>query len=118
MKSVRVVNETRGTLLAEQARVASGPWSRFWGLMGRRQLPPGHALLLQPCTSIHMFFMRFPIDVVFLDHSNTVVKVVHQIKPWRIALGGGGKKALELPAGAAAAGGVQRGDVLSFSDLT
>jgi uncharacterized membrane protein (UPF0127 family) len=63
-----------------------------------------------------MFFMRFPIDVVFLDRGNAVVKVVHGIKPWRTAMGGGGKKALELPAGAAAAAGIESGDLLDFSE--
>ena len=83
--------------------------------MGRRELAPGHGLLIKPCSSIHMFFMRFPIDVVFLDRNNVVVKVVHGIKPWRMAMGGGGKNALELPAGAAAAAGVSGGDQVEFS---
>jgi len=77
----------RGGDIAERVEVASNPWSRFWGLMGRRGLDPGHGLLIKPCSSIHMFFMRFPIDVVFLDRDNVVVKVVHGIKPWRMAMG-------------------------------
>ncbi len=63
-----------------------------------------------------MFFMRFPIDVVFLDRDDVVVKVVHRIKPWRAAMGGGGKKALELPAGAAADNGLETGDLLEFAE--
>lgn len=84
--------------------------------MGRRDLPAGHGLLIKPCSSIHMFFMRFPIDVVFLDRDNVVVKVVHGIKPWRMAMGGGGKNALELPAGTVAAADILHGDQLDFSD--
>jgi uncharacterized membrane protein (UPF0127 family) len=63
-----------------------------------------------------MFFMRFPIDVVFLDRDNVVVKVVHGIKPWRMTMGGGGKYALELPAGTAAAAGLADGDQLEFGE--
>jgi uncharacterized membrane protein (UPF0127 family) len=65
-----------------------------------------------------MFFMRFPIDVVFLDRDNVVVKVVHGIKPWRMALGGGGKNALELPAGTISSAGIANGDQLEFSYST
>lgn len=108
---------TRDTTVAETVEVASNPWSRFWGLMGRRGLEPGHGLLIKPCSSIHMFFMRFPIDVVFLDRDNVAVKVVHSIKPWRMAMGGGGKNALELPAGTAAAAGISDGDQLDFGDI-
>jgi len=65
-----------------------------------------------------MFFMRFPIDVVFLTRDDIVVKVVPGIKPWRAAMGGGGKKALELPAGAAAESGLETGDQLEFADTS
>ena len=115
MRIVRASNQTRGGDIAELVEVASSPWSRFWGLMGRRELAPGHGLFIKPCSSIHMFFMRFPIDVVFLDRDNVVVKVVHGIKPWRLAMGGGGKNALELPAGTAAVAGISVGDLLEFS---
>jgi len=116
MRIIRASNRTRGGDIAERVEVASNPWSRFWGLMGRRGLDPGHGLLIKPCSSIHMFFMRFPIDVVFLDRDNVVVKVVHGIKPWRMAMGDGGKNALELPAGTAAATGTAEGDQLDLSD--
>ncbi len=83
--------------------------------MGRRDLPTGRGILITPCSSIHMFFMRFPIDVVFLDKEDRVVKVVDGIKPWRTAMGRGGKKALELPTGTTASTGTQPGDHLEFS---
>ena len=116
MRRTRVTNPATGTVIAEQAQVATGLWSRFWGLMGRRELPPGSGILIAPCSSIHMFFMRFPIDVVFLDRDDMVVKIVHSIRPWRLAMGGGGKKALELPAGTAIAVHITEGDQLAFED--
>src|SRR5688572_18871189 len=92
-----VFNETKGRQLAAEVRLARSLWSRFWGLMGRRPLPDGQGLLLRPCTSVHTFFMRFPIDVIFLDRTNTVVKIIPSMKPWRAALGGrGAHSALEL----------------------
>lgn len=110
----RVVNETKGTAVAEDVRIARSVWSRFWGLMGKKELSAGQGLLIDPCSSIHMFFMRFPLDVVFLDREMRAVKVVRGIKPWRMALGGGGKKALELAAGAAE--GVEAGDQLRIEE--
>ena len=112
----RVLNETKGTVVAEQVRVADGIWSRFWGLMGRRCLPEGHGLLLRPSASIHTAFMRFVIDVVFLDRESRVVKVVPQMKPYRVAAAlSGGHSALELPAGAARRAQVEPGDRLAMS---
>ncbi len=70
----RVINETKATVVAEEVRLADGIWSRFWGLMGRKALPEGVAFLLRPSSSIHTAFMRFPIDVVFLDRSLRVLE--------------------------------------------
>ena len=113
----RIVNETRGTLVAEDVRVADGIWSRFWGLMGRRSLPEGSGLLLRPSFSIHTAFMRFPIDVVFLDRELRVVKVVPEMKPFRVAVAfGGAHSVLELNAGAAAKAQVEAGDQLTLTD--
>jgi hypothetical protein len=115
MQTVQARNETKGLPLADRVTVATSIWSRFWGLMGRAKLDDGHGIHITPCSSIHMFFMRFAIDVIFLDKSNKVTKVVHEIKPWRMALGRGGHSALELPVGAASAARVEVGDVIDFS---
>lgn len=113
----RVINETRGTIVAQDVRLAESAWSRFWGLMGRRGLAPESGLLLRPSSSIHTAFMRFPIDVVFLDRSLKVVKVVPEMKPFRATLAfGGAHSALELNAGAAAGASVEAGDQLALTD--
>lgn len=112
----QVLNKTKDTIVVEEVTLATSIWSRFWGLMGKKGLPEGHGLLIDPCSSIHMFFMRFPLDVVFLDHDGRVTKVVKEIKPWRMALGGGGKKALEITAGAASTANVEAGDELTVTD--
>lgn len=109
----RVLNQTKGTVVAEQARVADRIWPRLRGLMGRPSLPGGQGLYLKPSSSILTAFMRFAIDVVFLDGANRVTKVVPEMKPFRAAAAfGAGHSALELPAGAAAQAQVERGDQL------
>lgn len=113
-----MVNESKGMVVAEQARVANTFWSRFWGLMGRRGLGDGEALLLKSTASIHTMFMRFPIDAVFVDKEARVVKVVRGLKPFRFALGGrGARGVLELAAGAAARAQVERGDRLVMEEV-
>jgi len=115
-RTYRALNRTKGTVIAEHVSVADGLWSKFWGLMGRRALPENSGLLLTPCSSVHTFFMRFPIDVVFLDRERRVVKIVPAMKPWRTALGGGGRDALELPAGEAGRIGIEPQDQVEFEE--
>jgi uncharacterized membrane protein (UPF0127 family) len=81
--------------------------------MFRRELPAGHGLAITPCNSIHMFFMRFPLDVAFLDREGSVVRAYHGIRPWRATrIVRGARTAVELPAGTLAAAGVDRGSML------
>lgn len=101
---MRIHNETTGHTLATAAREATNPWTRFRGLMLRGGLAPGDALVIRPCSSIHMMFMRFPIDAVFFNVDGAVTKVARRVPTWRgMAFGGRGTKGvIELPAGAAA----------------
>jgi uncharacterized membrane protein (UPF0127 family) len=82
--------------------VADRPLTRMRGLLGRTELPRGEGILLRPCGSIHTFFMRFPIDAVFVDRDGKVVGVERELRPWRTARHRGAKAVLELAAGAAA----------------
>lgn len=91
-------------------------WTRFRGLMLRKSLAEGEGLVIEPCSSIHMMFMRFPIDAVFFDRDRKVTKVARNVRPW-IGLAGarrGTKGVIELPAGAAK--DVQPGQQLEFID--
>ena len=85
--------------VACRCRVASSFVSRFRGLMGAAQLPPGSGLLFPRTTSVHTHFMRFPIDVVFLDSDVRIVEVRHALRPWRIAASKRAASVLELAAG-------------------
>jgi uncharacterized membrane protein (UPF0127 family) len=116
MKVVRVVNRTRDSVLAERAELATSHWARFWGLMGRRELPPGSGLVLQPGGGIHTWFMRIPLDVVHVDKRDRVTHVLRGIRPWRFGpLFVGSKRAIELPIGAAAT--TQPGDEIDVQPI-
>jgi uncharacterized membrane protein (UPF0127 family) len=80
------------------------------GLLGRSELPEEEGILLRPCSSIHMFFMRFPIDAVFLDRDLRVLRVAAELAPWRLAGKRGAKMVLELPAGRCERVGLREGD--------
>jgi uncharacterized membrane protein (UPF0127 family) len=113
----RIVNVSKGTTVAGQARKAESFWARLVGLMGRRGLEEGEGLLLSPCASVQTFFMRFPIDVIFVDGEAKVVKVAPALKPFRLTLGGrGARDALEVTAGTAARSNTSVGDCLAVED--
>jgi uncharacterized membrane protein (UPF0127 family) len=110
---IRVENQD-GRAVCERCTLAAGPLTRMRGLLGRRALPSGEGLLLRPAGSIHTLFMRFPIDAVFLDGEQRVVKVVAGLRPWRTAAARGARTVVELPAGEAERRGVRTGDKLSW----
>jgi uncharacterized membrane protein (UPF0127 family) len=82
------------------------------GLLGRSELRPGEGLLLRPASAIHTWFMRFPIDAVFLDRDWRVVGISDDVRPWRAASRRGAKAVLELPAGESSRRGLALGDQL------
>jgi uncharacterized membrane protein (UPF0127 family) len=110
--SVRTLD---GNVVCERCSVADNPLTRLRGLLGRRSLEPGEGLLLRPAGSIHMFFMRFAIDAVFLSRDGEVLKVVANVRPWRTAAARGAKAVIELPAGEAERRGVRAGVRLDVS---
>jgi len=115
----RVNNETRQKLLADRAEKATGFFHRFKGLMGRRSLAVGEGLHILPCNSIHTFFMRIPIDVVFLDRQGVIVKQLPALPPWRAtSVYFQSRSVLELPAGVLEASGTREGDRLTFEPVS
>ena len=115
MKSGRVVNTTRQVDLAARAELASSFLSRAVGLMGRTALPPDYGLVIKPCGSIHMFFMRIPLDVCQVDKEGRILKILHEIKPWRVGpIVWRSAWVVELPAGTVRRTGAMEGDHLAF----
>ncbi len=116
---VQVVNQTRHAVLARRCEVARQFLSRGRGLMGRASLPPGSGLLIEPCSSIHMLFMRFPIDAVFVDRHHRVVALYPALPPWRLYAGHWrARYALELPIGVIAATQTEIGDQIALEPLS
>jgi uncharacterized protein len=101
-----------GTVVCERCVLADTALARMRGLLGRSELPSGEGILLRPASSVHMAFMRFPIDAVFLDRDLRVVKVASELQPWRAAGKRGAKAVLEIPAGEAERRGLTVGDRL------
>ncbi len=83
-RTYRAFNASTGRILVERVQMAQDFRSRSKGLLGRRGLAQDEGLLIKPCNSIHTFFMKFPIDVIFLDKNGRIVKIATGIKPWRL----------------------------------
>ena len=107
-----VVRKEDGTVVCARCVVADSAWTRTKGLLGRSSLEEDEGILLEPGGSIHMFFMRFPIDAVFLDRELRVLRVAAGLHPWRMASKRGAKAVLELPAGRCARVGIAVGNRL------
>jgi uncharacterized protein len=101
-----------GGIACERCRIADRMLSRMRGLLGRYSLTSGEGLLLRPAPSIHTFFMRFPVDAVFLDRDGAVLKVKSNLLPWRVAGCRGAHATLELAAGEAERREIRAGDRL------
>jgi hypothetical protein len=114
-RNFRLTTSSGKTVVAAVA-MADTPWQRFMGLMGKRELSADAGLCLRPCSSIHMFFMRFPVDVAFIDADGHVVRMYQGLRPWRISrVVRRAKAAIELPSGSLARAGVGVGDLLTMS---
>ncbi len=100
--------------ISTKARIANTFWLRFKGLMFRKDMDEEEALIFYHTPSIHMFFMRFPIDVIFLDKEMCVVKVCPDLKPWRLAASPRAYVTVELPAGTLGKTSVKIGDILAL----
>jgi uncharacterized membrane protein (UPF0127 family) len=117
MAGRRAVHERTGEVLAEDLEVATSIVALTAGLMFRRTLGPGRGLWLNPCNGIHMMFMRFPIDAVFLDSKERVRKVYRRLPQWYgvVWFVWGAHSVLELPSGSTAGIDLQRGDQVVIS---
>ncbi len=111
---VSLVNVTRGTTVAEQLETAFDSGSRKRGLLGRDGLSTGRALVIAPCSGVHTFFMRFPLDLLFLTRDGRVRQTRRAVAPWRIALAPGSFAVVEGAAGMVERSGTRPGDHLAL----
>lgn len=116
MRPVLEIRNESGTVICSSCRIADTFISRLRGLLGRKSLRADEALLISPAGTIHTFFMRFAIDVVFLQPDLTVLATREPVRPWRTAGCRGARMVLELPAGACRRWRVRPGDRLELAD--
>jgi hypothetical protein len=114
---VRVWNRTRDTVLGEAVDVADTSAKRRTGLLKHARLEPGEGLWISPCESVHTFFMKFPIDLVYVDRKRKVRKVRSRVPAWRLSACLPAHSVVELPTGTAERSGTQVGDELVFDKL-
>jgi hypothetical protein len=95
--------------------VAESAAMRNKGLLGRKQLAPGEGLWISPCEAVHTFWMKFPIDLVYLDRKNRIRKLVSTVPPWRLSACLRAHSVLELPSGTIRETQTQPGDTLEFT---
>ena len=107
-------NTRTGEMVATHVVIAVDSASRRKGLLGRAEMPAGEALIIAPCSSVHTFFMKFTIDVAFVNRAGQVVRVCQHLAPWRIGVGFWAFAAVELQAGALERTGTVRGDSLTL----
>ncbi|TLN10390.1 DUF192 domain-containing protein [bacterium] len=112
---MHIINRTQGVALAREARLAGTWWARLKGLLGKGSLKAGEGLVLMPCNAIHTCFMRFPIDVVFVNDYGRVLRMYDTMGPFRFsARVKGAARVVELPAGVLRLSGTQVGDMLEI----
>jgi uncharacterized membrane protein (UPF0127 family)/Flp pilus assembly protein TadG len=116
--NVALINERTQKPVATHVEIAATRTTRRRGLLGRDHLAEASAMLLAPCTAVHTIGMRFPIDVVFVDRQGYAVKIVRNLRPWRMALAGGGRAVVELAAGSLEWGQVLPGDRLYLAPVS
>ena len=111
-------NVRTGAPVVTRLEAAFDSRSRNRGLLGRTGLEPGHGLAIAPCNGVHTFFMKFPIDVVFVARDGTVRRIAPAVRPWRLALSPGSYAVIETAAGVVGNSGTRRGDRLTVGDRT
>jgi len=115
---VSVRNLTRNAVLGDAVDVADTSEKRRTGLLKHTGLEPGEGLWIKPCESVHTFFMKFAIDLVYIDKKQKVRKARKAVPPWRLSACLSAHSILELPAGTIERTGTQAGDELSIEKLS
>ena len=113
-----ITNRTKGKVITERARFARSFFKRMFGYMFRARIEADDALIFYSAPSMHMFFMRFPLDIVFLDKSNKVIRIFKSIGPWRLANCFQSKVTIEFSADVTTKIPIELGDILDISAVS
>ncbi|MBU2044310.1 MAG: DUF192 domain-containing protein [Candidatus Omnitrophica bacterium] len=110
-----IISKNKGSFISSKVRIASNFWLRFKGLMFDRTIDEKAAMVFYNAPAIHTSFMRFSIDIVFLDKNNKVIKICQAVKPWKIVFCRHSALAIELPAHRAKERSLELGDTLQIT---
>lgn len=114
MKKIVIKNEDE--ILFQNSNITSNFVDRFRGLMGKNSLEENEALCISPCNSIHMFFMKFPIDVIFLDKNERIIHLIENMKPWAISkIVARAACVIEMPAGSLKKKDLKMNDIIKMT---
>jgi len=95
-----IINQSKHETVAKVVFFADSPLKRMQGLLGKKSLGISEAMIIKPCNAVHTFFMRFPIDVLFVDKHNKVVKLIANLPSFRLSpICFSSQFVIELPAG-------------------
>lgn len=109
-----IKNRTKATVVADRVQKATTFWRRLKGLLGTSSLPARSALIIKPCSSVHTFGMRYPIDVLFVDRNHYIVKIVENMLPGKLSMASGSHYVVELPIGTVELTACSVGDQLEW----
>lgn len=118
MKKIKIINKTKNIVIAERAALANTFFARLKGLIGKNTLEEDEGLCITPCNSVHMFFMKFSIDVLFIDKDNLVCKTISNLEPWRISpVVRGASCVVELPKDTIEKRSIEKGDYIKIEEV-
>ena len=116
-RELELRNRRTNEVIASRVRLADNPWTRLVGLLGKKSLPLGEALMIRPCSSVHTFFMRFRMDAIFVDRENHVLRVKHDMGPFQVAGASRSRFVIEFMGGSLQAFDIEPDDELLLTEV-
>lgn len=114
---MKVYNSTQNDLIADNVKVADNFFSRSIGLLSKKSLSEGEGLIIKPCCSIHTFFMKFNIDVLFINKKNKVIALYEKVNPWNVLpIHITSYYVIELPSGTISKKNIDKGSLIKFEE--
>lgn len=112
---MKLYNSTQNNLIAGDVQVAENYFSRNIGLLSRKSISSNEGLVIKPCFSVHTFFMKFPIDILFVNKKNEIIALYENVKPWKILpIHFSSRYVVELAVGQIAVNNICLGDIINL----
>lgn len=112
---MKIYNSTQNRLISDDTKMADDFFSRGIGLLSRKSISENEGLIIKPCCSIHTFFMRFDIDILFVNKKNEIIALYENVKPWKILpIHITSNYVVELPAGKISSQNIYKGDIITL----